>query len=99
MDIKAGDNIPLAKLNAEIRTVIVKDGTTLQTLWFDCPTCDGTHWHMIPFHVGDPCEVEGIGKVWRRMDAEDGWTGMTLAPSYNARCIHCFVRKGIVEVL
>jgi hypothetical protein len=98
MEVKPGDRIPLDKLNAEIREVISLDGARLKALWIDCPMCDLTHWHMIPYHLGDPMEKEGLGKVWRQV-SEGGLETLTLAPSYNAKCLHAFVRKGALEVL
>ena len=92
-----GRSIPLATLNAEIRTVVSLGGTELEALWFDCPVCEPGHSHMIPFHDGDPVELRGLGKVWKlaAADAE----GITLAPSYRSRCLHAFVRHGVLEVL
>jgi len=92
----AGDHIPLEKLSGEIREA---EGSPFTILWFLCPECDLSHYHMVPFHGGEPLENSELGKVWSRKDIQAGVEGVTLAPSYNSECLHCFVKNGVVEVL
>lgn len=95
---KAGDIIPLEKLNGRIIAIL---GSDIPALCFDCPKCSNRHWQSIPFWREDPKEVKGVGKVWRRIDdgPDEDVDTITLAPSYNTRCLHCYVRAGCVQIL
>jgi len=89
---------PLADLDGEIRSLKSQQGS-IPVLWFCCPTCDTGHFHMIPHHVGPPTKDLFVKHVWSRTDGGSEVEGITLAPSYSTKCLHCFVRGGVVEVL
>lgn len=89
---------PLSELEAII-TRVEGDPEGVRRLLFTCPISPDGHGHGIPFHDG-PAQRMDFGpapgtNVWHR-DAGDTPETMTLSPSYWTRCLHVWIRDGVV---
>lgn len=99
--------IPLVDLDAEISGVKWEHNERTDALWFDCPMCDRSHKHLIPFRMGEASgrKTQSGRLVWAHTGGSTV-SDLTLAPSFVSLAasedlcrLHVFVRGGVLEVL